>query len=144
MPLWNAVWTARFRRAGRDVEFQRVQRQVARQEMLNRLKNGYRRYPEHFKPEGRIALRALVMMADVGNQVGPGGLRHALDYARRSSPTNEAEFIRKLGEYVENIIARKYGNPNYGDTLGRHRRIIKQFPMARVDWPRLAVSLTNA
>lgn len=144
LPLWNGVWSKRFQDAGRQVEFQRVQRQVARQETMDKLREGYRHYPERFKPKGKIALRALVMMADVGNQAGPRGLIRGLGYARQHGLENEEKFIRKLGEYVENIIARKYGDPNYGDTQGRHGRLIRQYSMARVDWPELEQSLATA
>lgn len=40
--------------------------------MLARLADGYELYPEKYKPNGYIAQRALMMMADVGNQAGQG------------------------------------------------------------------------
>lgn len=137
LPLWNQVWAARFKKAGQDPELQRVQRQVARQDMLDRLRDGYHRYPENFKKDGKIAQKALVMMADVGNQAGPGGLRQALVYAGQAGLSDEEKFIGRLGTYVENIIARKYGNPNYGNTQGRHQQIMHNFSMAKVDWAKM-------
>ena len=108
--------------AGRDLDFQKVQRTLARQDMLARLADGYELYPEKYKPNGFIAQRALMMMADVGNQAGQAGLKRALAQAIQGPSATEDAFIRALGKYVEDIIARKYGNPNYGDTQGRHER----------------------
>ena len=115
-----------------------MQRRLARQQLLARLGEGYRRYPGRYKPEGRITLRALVMLADVGNQAGPGGLRRALQYASSRGEQSEAGFIRDLGRYVENIICRKYGDPNYGNTRGRHEAICEKYSLDGVDWPALA------
>lgn len=137
LALWQGPWPWRFWQAGRDLEFQRVQRQLARRQLLDRLETGYRRYPPRFKPGGRIALRALVMMADVGNQAGPGGLLRALAYASRHETVDEAAFIRALGEYVEGVIRRKYGDANYGNTRGRHESICRTYPLDRIDWPAL-------
>ena len=47
---------------GRDPDFQKVQRTLARQDMLARLADGYELYPEKYKPNGVIAQRALMMM----------------------------------------------------------------------------------
>jgi hypothetical protein len=138
LPLWTGKWVERFREAGQDVEFQRVQRALARKMAMAKLQDGYQRYPEEYKPEGQIALQALVMMADVGNQSGPGGLRKAIAYAKDQEAADEETFIQFLGEYVENIIAAKYGDPNYGDTQGRHNRIRQTYSMERLDWPHLA------
>ena len=103
--------------------------------MLARLTDGYEFYPEKYKPDGYIAQRALMMMADVGNQAGPGGLKKALATASQGASGNEDIFIRALGEYVEDIMASKYGDPNYGDTQGRHRRICQNYSLERVNWP---------
>lgn len=135
LPLWNGAWPRRFFYAGRDLEFQKVQRKLARQDMLARLTDGYELYPEKYKPDGYIAQRALMMMADVGNQAGPGGLKKALARAGQGASENEDAFIRALGEYVEDIVASKYGDPNYGDTQGRHGRICQNYSLERVNWP---------
>jgi hypothetical protein len=37
------------------------------------LADGYELYPEKYKPNGFIAQRALMMMANVGNQAGQPG-----------------------------------------------------------------------
>ncbi len=78
LALWRGPWPLRFWLAGRDREFQKVQHRLARRQLAARLEEGYRLYPPEFKPGGRIALRALVMLADVGNQAGPLGLKRAL------------------------------------------------------------------
>jgi len=90
--------------------------------MLARLADGYELYLEKYKPNGFIAQRALMMMADVGNQAGQAGLKRALAQAIQGPSATEDAFIRALGKYVEDIIAREYGSPNYGDTQGRHER----------------------
>lgn len=110
--------------------------------MIARLEDGYRRYPARFKPGGQIALRALVMMADVANQAGPGGLRQALKYAQRSG-ADEPSFIRALGTHVERLIAGEYGDPNYGNTQGRHQVICRQYSLNRLDWPALKEKVTQ-
>ncbi len=134
LALWRGEWPLRFWLAGRDLTLQRVQRTLARQQLSASLEAGCRLYPEGFKPGGAVALRALVMMADVANQAGPGGLRQALKYARRRTIAGEAAFIRALGEYVENLIASEYGDPDYGNTRGRHEAICRRYPLDRVDW----------
>jgi hypothetical protein len=139
LALWQGEWAQRFWLAGRDPELQRVQRRLARHQIVARLEEGYQRYPARFKPRGAIALRALIMMADVGNQAGPGGLKGALQFAANQG--EEPAFIRALGRYVENIISRKYGDPNYGNTVGRHLDICQQYPLTRVDWPALKTRL---
>jgi hypothetical protein len=142
LPLWDGDWPRRFFHAGRDLEFQKVQRKLARKDMLARLTDGYELYPEKYKPDGYIAQRALMMMADVGNQAGPGGLKGALVKAGQSTCANEDTFIRALGGYVEDIMASKYHNPNYGDTQGRHKRICQNYSLERVNWPVIKVSVT--
>lgn len=139
LALWQGEWARRFWLAGRDPELQRVQRRLARLQLMDRLEEGYRLYPARFKPAGGIARRALVMMADVGNQAGPGGLRRALQYA--ADLGDEAAFIRALGQYVENIISRKYGDPNYGNTRERHLVICRNYSLARLDWPALKAKI---
>ena len=67
LPLWDGDWPRRFFYTGRDLDFQKVQRTLARQDMLARLADGYELYLEKYKPNGFIAQRALMMMADVGN-----------------------------------------------------------------------------
>jgi hypothetical protein len=81
-----------------------------------------------------------MMMADVGNQAGPLGLRRALG-AAAPGRGDEARFIMALGEYVESIIRRKYGDPNFGNTRGRHEAICRQFSLEPVDWPALRARL---
>ena len=141
LPLWNGAWPRRFFYAGRDLEFQKVQRKLARRDMLARLTDGYELYLEKYKPDGCIAQRALMMMADVGNQAGPRGLEGTLAQAGQGASENEATFIRALGEYVEDIIARKYGDPNYGDTQGRHGRICQNYSLERVNWPAIKAAV---
>jgi hypothetical protein len=143
LALWQGPWPLRFWLGGRELEFQRVQRRLARQQLAARLEEGYRLYPAGFKPQGRIALRALVMLADVGNQAGPGGLRRALKYAGGNNIPGEAGFIRALGQYVESLISRKYGDPNYGNTRGRHEAICQRYSLDRVDWPALRAGLDH-
>jgi hypothetical protein len=140
LALWQEPWPWRFWLAGRDLEFQQVQRRLARWQLADLVKEGYSLYPERFKPGGRIALRALMMMADVGNQAGPLGLRRALE-AAAPDPADEDRFIRALGEYVEDLIGRKYGDPNFGNTRGRHEAICRQFSLEKVDWPALRARL---
>lgn len=140
LPLWQGPWPRRFWLAGRDLEFQRVQRRLARWQLAALLEDGWRLYPQRFKPGGGIALRALMMMADVGNQAGPLGLRRALE-AAAPGRADEARFIRALGEYVEGLIRRKYGDPNFGNTRGRHEAICRQFSLEKVDWPGLRARL---
>jgi hypothetical protein len=142
LALWQDPWPLRFWQAGRDPEFQRGQRDLARRQLADRLQEGYRRYPAEFKPGGAIALRALVMMADVGNQAGPGGLRRALSAAAAQGLDDEADFIAALGDYVEDIIRRKYGDPNFGNTAGRHAVICRTYGLNRVDWPALLAKLS--
>ncbi len=143
LALWEGPWPLRFWRAGRDLEFQQVQHQLARRQVAARLEDGYSLYPERFKPGGRIALRALVMMADVANQAGPLGLRRALSSAASRAATDEARFIRALGEYVEDIIRRKYGSPTYGNTTGRHEAICTNYSLDRMDWPALRAEMAE-
>jgi hypothetical protein len=81
------------------------------------------------------------MMADVGNQAGPGGLRRALS-AAAARGLDEAGFIGALGDYVEDIIRRKYGDPNFGNTAGRHAVICRNYGLNRVDWPALLAKLS--
>jgi len=140
LPLWLDPWPWRFWLAGRDQEFQRVQHRLARRQVAQLLTAGYEAYPARFKTEGRVALRALVMMADVGNQAGPLGLRRALKFAE-SREGGEAAFIRALGTYVENLISRKYGDPNYGNTVGRHEAICARCGLEPVDWPKIKMQL---
>jgi hypothetical protein len=140
LPLWDGDWPRRFFYTGRDLDFQKVQRTLARQDMLARLADGYELYPEKYKPNGFIAQRALMMMADVGNQAGQAGLKRALAQAIQGPSATEDAFIRALGKYVEDIIARKYGNPNYGDTQGRHERICQNYSLDRVNWPAIKTS----
>lgn len=141
LTLWRDPWPLRFWLAGRDLEFQRVQHDLARRQLAARLEEGYRLYPPEFKPEGRIALRALVMLADVGNQAGPLGLKRALKYASSRGVPDEAGFIDALGDYVEQVIRRKYGSPDFGNTAGRHDAICRQYGLEPVDWPALRASL---
>jgi hypothetical protein len=141
LALWLDPWPRRFWLAGRDLEFQRVQRSLARRQLAALLQEGMSLYPERFQPEGRIALRALVMMADVGNQAGPLGLQRALRAAAARGLMDEASFIRALGEYVENLIRRKYGDPNFGNTRGRHAAICSRYGLEPVNWPALAARL---
>jgi hypothetical protein len=140
LALWQEPWAWRFWLAGRDLEFQQVQRRLARWQLAALLEDGWRLYPQRFKPDGGIALRALMMMADVGNQAGPLGLKRALE-AAAAGPADEARFIRALGEYVESIIRRKYGDPNFGNTCGRHEAICRQYSLEKVDWPGLRARL---
>ena len=105
LPLWDGDWPRRFFYTGRDLDFQKVQRTLARQDMLARLADGYELYPEKYKPNGFIAQRALMMMADVGNQAGQAGLKRALAQAIQGPSATEDAFIRALGKYVEDIIA---------------------------------------
>jgi hypothetical protein len=137
LALWQGSWPLRFWRAGRDLEFQRVQRTLARRQLADLVEAGYALYPARFKPGGRIALRALVMLADVGNQAGPLGLKRALNNAASRGLADEARFIDALGDYVEEIIRRKYGSPNYGNTAGRHAAISRDYGLDRVNWPAL-------
>jgi hypothetical protein len=141
LALWQEPWPWRFWLAGRDLEFQQVQRRLARWQLADLLKEGYSLYPERFKPGGRIALRALMMMADVGNQGGPLAVRRALGYAASRGPADEARFIEALGDYVENLIRRKYGDPNYGNTAARHEAICRACSLEPVDWPALRARL---
>jgi hypothetical protein len=83
---------------GRDLDFQKVQRTLARQDMLARLADGYKLYPEKYKPNGFIAQRALMMMADVGNQAGQAGLKRALAQAIQGPSATEDAFIRAPGK----------------------------------------------
>ena len=143
LPLWESPWAERFLQAGRDIAFQRVQREEARKLIMTNLKRAYDRYPEQFKPQGKISLRAMVMMADVGNQAGPNGLLKAIEYANENAASSdEADFIEKIGVYVENRIARKYGYPNYGATQERHQKIIYDYALTeKLDWPELGTIL---
>jgi hypothetical protein len=141
LALWRDPWPLRFWHAGRDPEFQRGQRNLARRQLADRLQEGYSRYPAEFKPGGAIALRALVMMADVGNQAGSGGLRRALSAAASKGLDAEVGFIAALGDYVEEIIRRKYGDPNFGNTAGRHAVICRTYGLNRVDWAALLAKL---
>jgi hypothetical protein len=142
LALWRDPWPLRFWQACRDLEFQQGQHSLARRQLADRLQEGYCRYPAAFKPGGAIALRALVMMADVGNQAGPGGLRRALSAAAAQGLDAEADFIAALGDYVEDIIRRKYGDPNFGNTAGRHAVICRDYGLERVDWPALLAKLS--
>jgi hypothetical protein len=141
LPLWTGDWPRRFFYAGRDLEFQKVQRQLARHDMLARLTDGYELYPEKYKPDGYIAQRALMIMADVGNQAGSGGLKRALAKAGQGPSQTEDAFILALGKYVEDIMASKYGDPNYGDTQGRHARICQNYSLERVNWPAIKAAV---
>jgi hypothetical protein len=143
LALWLSPWPLRFWLAGRDLEFQQVQRRLARQQLAARLQEGYALYPARFKPGGRIALRALVMLADVGNQAGPLGLRRALNYAASRGLTAEVRFIDALGDYVETLIRRKYGSPDFGNTAGRHDALCRAYSLDRVDWPALRAGLES-
>jgi len=42
---------------------------------------------------------------------------------------------------VENVIGRKYGDPNYGNTRGRHAAICQRYSLDQVDWPALRSGL---
>jgi hypothetical protein len=137
LPLWQGEWPRRFWTCGRDLECQKVQRHLARQEVTARLDEGCRLYPSRFQTGGRIALRALVMLADVANQSGPGGLRRAVEYARARLTADEAAFIGNIGRYLEQLVAHKYGDPDFGNTRGRHEDICRRYPLDRVDWPAL-------
>jgi hypothetical protein len=139
--LWQGEWPFRFWQAGRDPDLQKVQRSLARRQIASLVDAGFRLFPACFKPEGLIALRALVMLADVGNQAGPGGLRRALAFAARRYPTDEAAFIHGLGEYVERVVAGKYGDPDFSNTRGRHEALCRQYPLQPVDWPALTAAL---
>lgn len=141
LALWLDPWPLRFWLAGRDLEFQRVQRSLARRQLAALLREGLALYPEGFQPGGRIARRALMMMADVGNQAGPLGLKRALRAAAARGLTDEARFIRALGEYVEDLIRRKYGDPNFGNTAGRHAAICSKYSLEGADWPVLEARL---
>ena len=55
LPLCDGDWPRRFFYTGRDLDFQKVQRTLARQDMLARLADGYELYPEKYKPNGFIA-----------------------------------------------------------------------------------------
>jgi hypothetical protein len=143
LPLWLDPWPWRFWLAGRDPEFQRVQHSLARRQVAELLAAGYAGYPARFKKDGRMALRALVMMADVGNQAGPLGLRRALKFAAAREAAGEAAFIRALGTYVENLISRKYGHPNYGNTVGRHEAICVRYGLEPVDWAKIKMQLDS-
>ena len=61
--------------------------------MLARLADGYELYPEKYKPNGFIAQRALMMMADVGNQAGQAGLKMALAQAIQGPSATEVPEI---------------------------------------------------
>jgi hypothetical protein len=135
LALWQGEWPLRFWRAGRDLDLQKVQRLEARRRLAALVGQGLRLYPERFQAGGKIALRALVMLADVGNQAGPGGLRRALAFAARRYPGDEARFIRGLGEYVERLVAAEYGDPNFGNTRGRHEALCRQYSLKKVDCP---------
>jgi len=74
----------------------------------------------------------------VGNQAGPGGLERAIASAARRYPEDEARFIQGLGEYVEGLVAAEYGNPDFGNTRGRHEALCRQYSLEKVDWPKLA------
>jgi len=138
LALWQGEWPLRFWRAGRDLELQKVQRVEARRRVAALVAQGLRLYPARFKAGGCIALRGLMMLADVGNQAGPGGLRRALTFAARRYPGDEARFIRGLGEYVERLVAAEYGDPSYGNTRGRHEALCQKYPLEKVDWPKMA------
>ncbi len=118
-----------------------MQRDQARRRVAALVDQGLRLYPAPFQAEGKIALRGLMMLADVGNQAGPGGLKRALAFAARRYPRDEARFIRGLGEYVERLVAAEYRDPNFGNTRGRHEALCRQYPLEKVDWPKLTATI---
>ncbi len=131
--LRQEPWISRFREAGRDVEFQRVQRDVARARMIQELDVDWMLQNYPFAEDGQVSHRALAMMADVANQ--HGNYYDAVAYANRLLAANpgmaEEEYIDAMGDYVEQLFPA--GSNFRSATEARHDRLVRKFGMDPVD-----------